>query len=289
MNTQARPDSARGASMATLDRGALEAKVNTAIRRVPLSQLVADPKTFQARDPEATPLPQKVARAMSDHVSNLVDAIKRNGGEIDPIVVMQNGLKEFVILDGHHRHKAYKRYAKSLHAPLKVPCRMFTGSKEDALLYARSCNLKNTLNMTAGERSQNAWVMVCRLQGEWESNRKLAQLVGVNEKTIRAQLKAFSGRFKGVPLEEIPRWREVTQMNWEAGEFDVEAHERKVEAETERILKSDIGEGVLQELKKSLTREAMVEALNALLGDYGLCVCSVNEFMDEDDDEDSDF
>ena len=114
--------------------------------RLPLSQLVTEPDTFQFREFET----------VEDHVRSLTDAL-RAGNELDPMTVWKRGEGDHVVVDGHHRHAAYTAAGYAMAVPVVVhEC-----SETDAVLLALNENTKTKLPMTKTERDNAAWRLVC--------------------------------------------------------------------------------------------------------------------------------
>jgi hypothetical protein len=90
------------------------------------------------------------------HVTEIEDALRRNGS-VDRIDVWRdpsNG--ELVVLDGHHRLEAHCRVGAR-----KVRVSIYEGTEEQARLHALKENAKARLPMTATEKSNAAWRLVC--------------------------------------------------------------------------------------------------------------------------------
>lgn len=88
------------------------------------------------------------------HIDELKRAIKSRG-EVEPITVMQIGLKA-VVIDGHHRRTAYGDAGKRE----GIPVRYFEGSLEEAVLEAGKANSKAKLQMDNRTRQNYAWRLV---------------------------------------------------------------------------------------------------------------------------------
>lgn len=111
-----------------------------------LKHLKTEPHTFQFRESETT----------EAHVRDLVDALKA-GKTLDPMTVWMRGEGDYVIVDGHHRHAAYKRFGYSR----KVPVTIHECDEATAITLALSENNKPKLPMTKVERENAAWRLVC--------------------------------------------------------------------------------------------------------------------------------
>ncbi len=116
----------------------------SALDAVTLSAITSYPALFQPREKELDEY----------HVADLTKAI-RNHGQLDPILVLLIG-SEVVLVDGHHRFEAYKR--SEYKGP--IPAEFFEGTLEEAILEAGNANTKVRLQMTNGERQNQAWELV---------------------------------------------------------------------------------------------------------------------------------
>lgn len=111
-------------------------------------------------------------REMSEkHISDLRRVIK-GSGETDPVTVLQVG-KRVILIDGHHRHEAYKREQRG-----SIPVVWFSGTPREAALEAGTMNSKAKLPMTSAERQDYAWRLV---------------LIGVHSKAEVAMASGVSG------------------------------------------------------------------------------------------------
>jgi hypothetical protein len=89
------------------------------------------------------------------HVKDLMDALKVHG-ELDPILVGHTG-KRTVLIEGHHRHTAYKR-SGYLDEPVAVE--WFEGSVDEAVCASMMPNTKHKLPMVLQERLNAAWRLI---------------------------------------------------------------------------------------------------------------------------------
>ena len=121
----------------------------------------------------------------------------------------------YVIVNGHHRFKAYLAAGRS--PSDLIPVQVFKGTEAEALLYALQINGRDTLNMTAAERAQAAWQLLCCEPHLFDglSQRNIAQKLLISQPTIQRMLKkraqllrSAAGGGKGkLTSEEIPPWR----------------------------------------------------------------------------------
>jgi hypothetical protein len=127
-------------------------------------------KPEPARTPKELPL-QKIKRVqdlfqqrMSEdgeptkakHVEGLVKALRNNKGKpLDPLTVFWGG-DSWLLLDGHHRHKAYTEHGYNKPVPVEI----FRGTLDEAIGASLGSNSKDKLPMSRVEKSNAAWRIV---------------------------------------------------------------------------------------------------------------------------------
>lgn len=207
-------------------------KLGDAIR-VPFGSLRTDEQRFQVRqgfgaNGYAVQMQQEgLSRAL---VVSLSKALLETAQELDPLTVLplsaaaasrattattattwEAGPDAYVVVNGHHRFKAYQAAGRSP-ADL-IPVRVFEGTEAEALLYALQENGRDTLNMTAAERAQAAWVLLCCEPQLFDglSQRGIAQTLMVSQPTVqrickkRGELRdSLQGSLRA---EDLPPWR----------------------------------------------------------------------------------
>lgn len=90
------------------------------------------------------------------HVKALLKGLKNTSGKpFDPVTVMWGG-DRWVLVDGHHRMRAYQEYG--FDAP--VPVQVFQGTLEEAFGEALRANVHDKLSMSAKEKTNAAWRIV---------------------------------------------------------------------------------------------------------------------------------
>jgi hypothetical protein len=125
---------------------------------IPFNQIAVDETTFQFRDIEADGArSRQVKKKSNDHVNNLVNIIKA-GNQLDPIMVWKDPEGKYTLIDGHHRHKAYKRVLGKSSDKL-IMCRVLNEdvTRQEAIQQALSANIKDKLMMTKPQKTQAAW------------------------------------------------------------------------------------------------------------------------------------
>lgn len=105
-----------------------------------------------------------VIDASEAHIGKLMDAITiAPGHEIERIDIWWTG-KRWLVVDGHHRLKAYgrlQRDPKKNMKAIRVPVRVFEGTLRKAIARSVEGNSKDKLPMSEEEKSDAAWLMVC--------------------------------------------------------------------------------------------------------------------------------
>ena len=89
--------------------------------------------SMKALKPDTT-LQARVDNINTEHVRNLHELLK-NGQELAPIVVFEIAPGKLKIADGFHRHEVYRREKRPA-----IPCLVITGTLQEAVEYAASCN-----------------------------------------------------------------------------------------------------------------------------------------------------
>ena len=90
------------------------------------------------------------------HVKALLKGLKNTSGKpFEPITVLWAG-DAWVVVDGHHRLRAYEAYQFDEPVPVKV----FDGSLDEAVGEALRANAHDKLTMTAKEKMNAAWRLV---------------------------------------------------------------------------------------------------------------------------------
>ncbi|WPZ20470.1 ParB N-terminal domain-containing protein [Sulfitobacter faviae] len=126
------------------------------------ADLCTRPEDFQYREMEFE----------NYHVTEIADALRRKGS-VDRIDVWRDPkTNELVVLDGHHRFEAHRRVGS-----VKVPVVIFEGTEEAARLHALDENAKARLPMTATEKSNAAWKLVCLTRDDGEYTYSKATIV----------------------------------------------------------------------------------------------------------------
>lgn len=193
------------------------------VLRVPFGSLATDEGRFQVRggfeaNGYAVKMQQEsLSRAL---IANLSKALE-TAQELDPLTVLpiegEEGLA-YVVVNGHHRFRAYQAAGR---APTDlIPVRVFKGSDAEALLYALQENGRDTLNMTAAERAQAAWGLLCCDPQLFDglSQRDIARELMVSQPTVQRMLKKRAQLLRGAAggaggaegklnPESLPPWR----------------------------------------------------------------------------------
>ena len=90
------------------------------------------------------------------HIKALLKGLRNTSGKpFDPVTVMWGG-DRWVLVDGHHRVRAYLEYG--FDAP--VPVQVFQGTLEEAFGEALRANVHDKLSMSSKEKTNAAWRLV---------------------------------------------------------------------------------------------------------------------------------
>jgi hypothetical protein len=152
------------------------------------------------------------------HVQVLVETPRDRKKPLDPILVYPRGAG-FVVIDGHHRLKAYQE--ASWDGP--VPVEVFQGPPQEAEFEALRRNIKDKLPMTPEDKLEAAWRLV---KAGGLSKAKITELTTVSNGTLgnmRAALEKHGDEAMAKML-----WSQVKMMAWEKDEdFDFDAHKQR--------------------------------------------------------------
>lgn len=174
---------------------------------LPIEKIKKNELIFQPRL-----LEEDEARESGDHVRNLVTALVANSEKkLDPILVWWSG-KEWKLIDGHHRMKAYRAALKEKRIKSNlIPVEVFEGSLEEAWVESIRSNAKNKLPVSQDDKFNRAWRMVVMNIGS-KSTQSASCAVG--ERTIanmRVRLKELKSKF-GKHWQDVAlsrTWKEI--------------------------------------------------------------------------------
>lgn len=172
------------------------------VRRLTLRSIEVLPSVYQARaEGRETP------RGLADkgHAAKLASLLKDQDRDLEPITVLKVG-KRAILIDGHHRLEAYRSQRRK-----DIPVQWFLGSPKEALLEAGRENSKIRLSMTAGERGEWAWELVCT---DLYSIARIAAGSGVSKRHVSNMRKALK-HFKESGQEVPKKWASVLREAWE--------------------------------------------------------------------------
>lgn len=237
--------------------------------RLPLHLLKTEPETYQFRSFEVT----------EDHVRCLTDALKA-GNELDPMTVWKRRDGDYVVVDGHHRHEAYRR----IDCVKAIPVRVHECGETEALLLALKDNTKTKLPMTKQERDNAAWRLTC---SELKvSKAATVKATGVSDGTIakmRRTLKTL--REQG---DEVPHtwWQALQALKRQSQEeWDEDMQRQMIEARAKQL-----DDAIGPQLGKMgrIQWEAVAIVLERRLNAHTLSYL-VDELRSEDVEEDTPF
>lgn len=115
-----------------------------------------------------------------EHLDNLEAAIK-NGETMPPIIVIPSDHPEkYHIVDGKLRFSNKKHQGA-----ITIQAVIFEGSFRDAIIYRISVNSKHGQNYSKAERIENVKKLLSDSKWSKWSNRHIARICGVNERSVR--------------------------------------------------------------------------------------------------------
>lgn len=124
-------------------------------------------------------------------------AVLENGGELPPIKVFSDEDGDKWLADGFHRYAAHERVGKAL-----IKAFVQEGSREQALDYAESANLEHGLKLS-NEDKRNILFRRLERGHDWVhlSDGALAQILGVNKRTIARWIETFNSTMTNVTVD----------------------------------------------------------------------------------------
>jgi hypothetical protein len=129
--------------------------------------------------------------ASEGHVKNLLKGLKNTSGKpFEPVTVMWGG-NSWVLVDGHHRVKAYQEYG--FNAP--IPVQVFQGTLEEAFGEALRANVQDKLSMSSKEKTNAAWRLVIGTELSISATAQLSLTSKATVKHMRKVRDALSAKY----------------------------------------------------------------------------------------------
>jgi ParB-like chromosome segregation protein Spo0J len=211
-----------------MDEATYEHPEFSGITLISCEAIGTDEETFQHRDSgwERT-------WEGKEQIKDLIRHLKNTREPLDPILVYPRD-ERFIVIDGHHRLKAYQEVWWDKPVPVKV----FKGTLREAKEAAFTANSKGQRSLTLQERQERAWDYtkewffdgMKELSKDWTARR-----VGIAQGTVAKMRKTI--RAEGEAIKDLS-WAEVLQRGNgdEQREPDHEWHQRKVKELREAML-----------------------------------------------------
>jgi hypothetical protein len=151
------------------------------LKKLKLKDIQVLPSVFQPRTIAHDPL------SSEKHISVLVTAIRNEPSHnLDPMTVWWSG-KYWYIVDGHHRYDAYIKVNETGKLKIEsVAVEVFRGNINDAMERSLQANSKDKLRMSAKDKLNSAWKLVCH--GGYSKN-DLQSKTGTSSSTIATMRK----------------------------------------------------------------------------------------------------
>jgi len=261
-----------------------------------LPELSMDEDNFQLRNPHADGIyAYRETQNSNEHTSKLTDAVKR-GGLLEPILVIKcNKTGKYIVVDGHHRFKAYRRAWEGKRGK-KIPIRILPPdiSTNEARLIAFKENQNDKLPMPKAEKMQAIWSILTTDKSlrELGSCRKIRDYLGgrglVSHVTISFMLKCYKHLTEtDSPTDAL--WRELSRSGWDDDEN--KDTEQRRQARVEKLITSL---SAAMSKTEGMPPEDVHEAFQTASSERGFRVWGgMAHCLDEDSaeygDEDSDF
>lgn len=130
--------------------------------------------------------------ASEAHVKALLKGLKNTSGKpFEPVTVMWGGAS-WVLVDGHHRVRAYQEYG--FDEP--VPVRVFRGTLEEAFGEALRANVHDKLSMSSKEKTNAAWRLVIGTELSISATAQLSLASKATVKNMRKVRDTLSERYR---------------------------------------------------------------------------------------------
>jgi hypothetical protein len=191
------------------------------LKDIRLADAVFQPRTFDGTRAES-----------AEHVNTLKDAIKNSPeGVIEPLVVWWSG-KHWLVLDGHHRLKAYRQLLRERHyaRPPLIPVEAYPGTLNQAIARAVELNSRDKLPMTKEDKAERAWKLVA-LNDPTFSRDAIARATGMSDRTVGNMREARKRFLSEQPDSEPLDW---TWAQIKAGRIKPDRDDDWVEQEATR-------------------------------------------------------
>lgn len=176
--------------------------------------------------------------ASDAHVKALLRALKNTGKAFEPLTVLWAG-DGWVLVDGHHRYKAYEQYPYDEPVPVKV----FNGTLDEALGEALRANVQDKLTMTAKEKTNAAWRLV--IGANFSINQTAALSLASRATVVQMR------KVREVLNAKSPGW--AGSMDWPTARAKVKGEEIEFSSGGEWLAKK--AEMMAEQLRKSFGKE----------------------------------
>ena len=253
-----------------------------------ISTLITDEDKFQFRNTMADGVfAYKEIRNSDKHTGNLTDIVKK-GGMLSPILVTKcSNTEKYIVVDGHHRLKAYTRAWKGKRSK-KIPVRILPPDTtiDDARLIALFSNSDDKLIMPKAEKLQGVWELLITNEDirKIGGSRKIAAFFGVglvSYGTIISMLKYHKHLVETGGSTEV-LWRDRARGGW-SDDKNKESELRR-EARVDNLSKNFSSALVSV---RGMSPDDVTSALEHALREYGYALRGgITHYHSDDDDDD---
>jgi hypothetical protein len=153
--------------------------------RLKLDEITLLPVAFNVRCEE-----------LAEHHLTTLSKLLKSTEDLDPVTVMVVG-NHFILIDGHHRHEAYRRSPDRR----DIPVRYFEGTPEKAVLEADRANTRAFLPMDNRQRQNRAWRLT---RSGFYSKREIAEASGISHAQVAIMRKVM--KTLGEQAHDFDRW-----------------------------------------------------------------------------------
>lgn len=161
------------------------------IESLPIASLLLD-EIYQPRQGINSDVVNRYSEILADEI---LTSGKSDCPPVDVFCFSQDGVDIYYLVHGHHRYAAFKKCQAG-----EIPCKIYRGSKDDAIRLAMQANIFNGLQLTRKEVA-----IACRRymvannnlpEEQRESNRAIARRFLIDPKSVRNYQSILEGEAK---------------------------------------------------------------------------------------------
>jgi hypothetical protein len=145
--------------------------------------------------------PQLQSRQLKPSVVSEYADVMRRGGEFPPVLVVLDGRGRYYLIDGHHRVEAQR----NLVGLDDIAVNIVRGTFSDALWLSWGVNRTHGLPRTREAKVRAIRAALCHPKWSKSSNRKIAEHIGCDHKTVGKMRDRVFGEFPTEGTQATPK------------------------------------------------------------------------------------